>query len=71
MEIKEIMILKVQHADQLIYMKDTISQNDDRPWNEYNDDNFQLLKFSIYQKLLPGLNMLYRKEYWWKAVSFC
>lgn len=48
--IREVMILKVQHADQLIYMKGTISQNDDRPWNEYNDDNLQLLKFSIYQK---------------------
>lgn len=30
-------------------MKDTISQNDDRPWNEYNDDNFHV-KYSIYPK---------------------
>lgn len=49
-ELREVMTLKVQHADQLNYMKGTISQNDDRPWNEGNDDNLQLLKFSIHQK---------------------
>ena len=50
MEIREVMTLKVQHTDQLNYMKGTMSQNDDRPWNEYNGDNLQLLKFSIHQR---------------------
>lgn len=70
LEIREVMTLTVQHADQLNYMKGTVSQNDDKPWNEYSDDYLQLLKFSIYQKQLPGLKMLYREEYWWKAISF-
>lgn len=50
MEIRKDMTLKGQHADWFIYMKGTISQDDGRPWNEYNDDNPQLLKFSIHQE---------------------